>query len=119
MLDKLERIKKCLTRTKAELEFYLKDESNDLEERWSTYKFACSIGVIHEILGVYYECRDQRIQEICLYDDLYIDKYQTCYFSDYVERLLEKEIIDAEQADIIKADILQEHPLYAGFENDW
>lgn len=55
-------------------------------------------------------------REICLFDDLYIDRYQTIDYPRLAERLSDK--ISPENLAIWKERIL-ENPLYAGFTYDW
>ncbi len=100
-----------------DLEPYIRNEEIDLEERWKAYLEACNIGLITEYNNYYYKC--DHIIDFDYFDELYSERHETSTFCEFIEQLLDSELITEEQEKLIKADVLKKYFNQIGFTYDW
>lgn len=124
MISQIERfsmqIDEIAAKQKAFLEegfSLIKDKSLPLEERWALFeKMTDATPHIHGwILHFSFEEKDK--ENLCYYDDLNIQKYETITFVNLLNRLYEGEYVSDERLEEIKEEFLASG--YTGFQFDW
>lgn len=114
-LRNAQEIKRVLDIKLAGILEALRDTTISLFERWTVYHTLVTDGILNnsQIYGDGYI--DVLAEGLTLYDDFYIDRYQTKLFTDMYEQILEngKDYnIEAWQEAILQSG-------FSGFTNDW
>lgn len=124
LLEIIERHKKLVEDLEEILEG-LKDERVPVDVRWSCYRRLVQKTVITDIESDgngFVDLLDSTGEsEILLYNDFWVERHQTVYYTDMYERILdlvEEGKITAESVDVWRAAVLK-YPRYAGFVFDW
>lgn len=119
---KLEDIKSIHSELASQLNVILallKDTTIDLDERWSVYTDLVTADILtrDELYG---DGQIDTLGDFTLYDDFYVERYETKKFIDMLEVIDEKlddELITQENFVLWKEKILSNG--YASFKYDW
>lgn len=98
---------------------HIADKNESLEQRWKLYEKACEAGLFG--YEDYYPSMSS-MDSVSWYDDFYIEKGQTAFWTDIIERIKEskgegKRGQYFDNLDEIKEEVLSMG--YAGFVFDW
>lgn len=124
LIEQMQNIVKTKTTFEPVVKSYIQNEAVSLEDRWEVFKNV-PMGMLEDNMCMHYDFAGN---EICWYDDHYIDRYQSVDNVNIVKRYEEK--LDAEPGDYdydvnitqenidrLKRDILKLGVRY--WKNDW